>query len=243
MVEKSTNQLLGCTIALDLRRHRARADVVGDPKERRLVHRTLMQGGQRLVTLGGVERDAHGRDQLVEFRIVDEAPVVGHRSRHLGIQEADHGKERIHRRVSHVGGVSAAGRFVLGAFTPVGEQRVPLDHVEFDVEEALGKALLHEFIHRQRKHLAGAGRGRLRLDLELLVLREARFRHQLAGFIRIELDLELRIAAPGMTRLERAGGRNHQARSASRPSWRCGRRKDWPPCERGYRSRASLRCG
>ena len=73
--------------------------------------------------------------------------------------------------------MSAAGGVILGAFAPIREQRVPFDHVEFDLEEAFGEALLHEFIHRQRKHLPGARGRSLCLDLELLVLREARFRH------------------------------------------------------------------
>src|SRR5688500_12845186 len=52
---------------LDLRRHRARPDVVRYPQECRLVDRALVQCGERLVARGRIERDAHGRGQLVEL--------------------------------------------------------------------------------------------------------------------------------------------------------------------------------
>src|SRR3954452_4808243 len=76
----------------DLRAHRARSDIVGDPKERRLVDRTLVQGPERLAAPGRVETYAPLAREPVELRIVDEAPVVGDRGRHLRVEEADHGK-------------------------------------------------------------------------------------------------------------------------------------------------------
>src|ERR1044072_3446565 len=66
---------------LDLRRHRARPNVVRDPEERRFVDRTLMQGGERLVARGRLEGDTHRSGELVVLRIVDEAPVVRDRPR------------------------------------------------------------------------------------------------------------------------------------------------------------------
>src|SRR5882762_5907159 len=59
---------------LDLRAHGARANIVRDPQERRLLDRALVQGGERLVARGRLESDADIRGELVVFGIVDEAP-------------------------------------------------------------------------------------------------------------------------------------------------------------------------
>ena len=129
-------------------------------------------------------------------------------------------EERIHRRIGDVGGVGAVGGRILGAAPPVGEQRIPLDDVELNVEVALGQRLLQIFVHRQRQHLARArGRG-LDLDLQLLVRAEAGFLHQLLRRRLVVFDLERRIAAPGMAGLEGAGRRHHQAgeQASFRPS-------------------------
>ena len=47
----------------------------------------------------------------------------------------------------------------LGAGAPDVDQRVPLDHLELDLDADLGEVLLDELVHRQRLHLARA-RGR-----------------------------------------------------------------------------------
>ena len=42
------------------------------------------------------------------------------------------------------------------AIAPIGEEGVPLHHIEFDVDAHLAQILLQELVHRQRLHLAGA---------------------------------------------------------------------------------------
>src|SRR5207249_2831414 len=106
---------------------------------------------------------------------------------------------------------------VLDAFSPVREQGIPLDHIELDVEKAFRQALLYEFIHRQREHLAGARRRCLGLDLELSAGGITGFPHQLARFVWIILDLEFRIPSPWMTGLECSGGVHHQAAEQAIP--------------------------
>jgi hypothetical protein len=65
--------------------------------------------------------------------------------------------------------LALVGAGVLGAHAPAGEQRVPLDHVEVHVEEALLEVLLDDLVHRQRLHLARAGGRGLHLDLQGLL--------------------------------------------------------------------------
>src|SRR6202035_1086485 len=56
-----------------------------------------------------------------------------------------------------------------------------------------------------------AGCRGLDLDRQFLVRTKSRFLHQLLRRGLVILDLEGRVAAPGMTRLEGAGRRNHHA--------------------------------
>src|SRR6201999_2896067 len=67
---------LGLHEALDLWAQRARADVVRDIEERRVIDGGRMQLGQRLVAFGGIERLPRLLHQFVEFRVVDEAPII-----------------------------------------------------------------------------------------------------------------------------------------------------------------------
>jgi hypothetical protein len=48
-----------------------------------------------------------------------------------------HGEERVHRREGHVDGVGPVAEGSFGSLAPVREERVPLDDVELDVEEAV----------------------------------------------------------------------------------------------------------
>src|SRR3712207_8528511 len=63
--------------------------------------------------------------------------------------------------------------------SPVGEERVPLDHLELDVEVARAQRLLHEFVHRHGLHLARAGGRGDGLDLQALVRSVACLLHEL----------------------------------------------------------------
>jgi len=93
---------------------------------------------------------------------------------------------------------------------PVGEQRVPLDDIELDVEEALGElCCTNSFIE--------IGCIWPEPEAEVWVFTSAswpprsRPRSSACGRHPVILDLEFRIAAPGMAKLEGAGCRHHQA--------------------------------
>ena len=90
----------------------------------------------------------------------------------------------------------AAG--VLAAVAPVGEQRVPLDHVELDVDADVLQLLLHELVHRQRLHLAGARGADLHPQGQRPLRGVAGLGQQAPRLGLVGADVEGRVAPPGM---------------------------------------------
>ena len=93
-----------------------------------------------------------------------------------------------------------------------GQQHLPLDHVEFDVDAAgLLQILLQELVHRQRQHLARAGSRDHHLERERLCRRVAGFGQQRLALGGVELVAIDRRAEIGIAGLEPADRRLRRA--------------------------------
>lgn len=183
--------------------HGARRDVVGDEQEERLVHVDLVQPADRRELLGLVEGVADLVDRRVDLRVGEVTPVGALGRDEATVDVAHQGGERVLAEVGRVGRGRPVGRGILGPGAPVGEQRVPIAHVEFDVDADLGEVLPDRLVHRHQLHLTRAGGRDDRLHGDRLVLGDSRLDHQLPGGGEIGLHLEGGLAEP------RARGRHH----------------------------------
>ena len=76
---RSWNQFCACTKPVQLRRQRARVEIVHDPDHQRAVVLQLVQFGQQRQALVGVELVQDLADEILDLRIVEVAPVAARR--------------------------------------------------------------------------------------------------------------------------------------------------------------------